>query len=89
MTFKEALSIKKALPETITYNKTQMLVYVVPKEENDFNRYMTNFYINPINDDTARLFSSNGEFTVYGLSKIGNWNMYLTFNDLLKAGHWD
>ncbi len=82
MTYKEALKVKEDIGLNITFNKVTMKIYVVPSKESDFIKFLEYFYLNKITDSTAIKFSTNGDFTVNGLYRLGTWTLYLTLDEI-------
>lgn len=86
MTYDEAIEMKATFPNEVTYNETIMTLFIVPENPEDFQRYMSYFYqrASLVNDKTAKAFSSDKQFTINGLNRMGTWNLYLRFSSLKK-----
>ena len=67
MTFEEAIEFKKTLPEKVNILDLEYLVMVAPEDENDLKNYAKKFLNYKCTDETAREFSSNSNYEVYGI----------------------
>jgi hypothetical protein len=75
MNFEEALTLKTKIGDTFTiYGQTIGKVLVTPKIDNDFTIYMENYWLNNFDDNSAKKFSSNGQYKITAIySNNGNY----------------
>lgn len=85
MTFEEAVVVKGTLPSEITYAETLMTLYVVPLEPHDYGEYLEFYYTNTVDDNTAKLFCKDGNYTINALTRMGTWRLYLDLPDIRKV----
>ncbi len=67
MTFENAIEFKKTLPEKIVFSGLEYIVMVVPENIIDLNEYYKKYLRYECTDETAKEFSSNRNYEVYGI----------------------
>lgn len=86
MTYQEALNLKSTLPKEVKYNNILMQIHIVPDGQSDFNNFMKFFYgkSSLVDDTTALIYCTNGEYSIHGLSRMGTANLFLTLPNLIN-----
>lgn len=72
MTYEEAIIEKQKLPSSIVYdNYLNLLVVIAPLNENDFLSYRKYILSGQyeFNDETSKLFSTDGKFCIAGIGQ--------------------
>ena len=77
MNFTEALHLKDQIGETKIIEDKTYKVFIVPAKNEDFKNYLKDFLTKPFNDESAKHYSSNSEFKVYGLWQYISNFLYL------------
>lgn len=67
MNFEEALKLKKLLESPYQFKDVQMSVNITPNTDLDFKSWLKHYKFNKVSDETAKLFSSDGKYSVYGI----------------------
>ena len=68
MTFEESIRLTEEIGEShIDYRGMRMRVIVTPANHEDFKKYLTDYRRGDFSNETAKLYSSNGQFAVCGL----------------------
>lgn len=76
MTYDEAVIYRLSHPTTFLESELKFTTYVTPRKPTDFTQYCRDFRINKnIGDDFALLYSSDKQFSVYGICYFPDINM--------------
>jgi hypothetical protein len=67
MTFDEAVKLKSELPPKFTHLELPCTTYITPKKSVDFHNYCAAFRLIKMNDEKAKLYSSDRQFLVRGI----------------------
>ena len=71
MTYEEAIFLKGRVGEEIIEVNTIMKVTVVPSNQKDFKKYLTDCRNRNFTDEDSIRYSSDGKFRLYGIKKVG------------------
>jgi hypothetical protein len=68
MTFEQAVKRKHEYPvQSLFYEGVDFEIYITPEAQDDLNRYLTDFRNGGFDDNSAKKYSSNMQFTVLGI----------------------
>ncbi len=67
MTYEEALLKKVEVGTAFFEEGFEYIVYITPSRSNDFDNYMKIFKEKSLNDNDAKLFSSNNQYLLRGI----------------------
>lgn len=84
MKYEEALLAKEQLgyTEYMHNGSTPMKVYIVPNLQEDYHKFFDYIRTNKIDDTSVKLFSSDGEYRLFGICYI---NFDIIYDDLTKS----
>jgi len=82
MTYEEALEFKNKLPKQITEQELLFTLYISPTNPNDFSLFTDYYKTRRVFDDNiAKLFCSDDNYSVVGLSYLRDIN-YLYYKHI-------
>ena len=67
MTFKEALELKTKIGNTKIINGKEHIILVVPAKINEANLYLSYYTLEPVNDENAKKYSTDINFSVFAV----------------------
>ena len=79
MTFEEAVNLKSITKSPYKKEDAEMKVYVTPSVHADFQKFLTFMKTHKVTDESAKLFSSDNNYSVYG---IGGYVDYIWHDKL-------
>jgi len=73
MTYEQALNKKKSMDPSFIDGGITLDVFITPENPDDFHRYIDDIrrYFNNLSDEDAKQYSTNGQFSIMGLSYNG------------------
>jgi len=76
MTFNEAVEFKNSQQSPYDKSGVTMNVYVTPTKKEDFHNFLSFYKINKLDDESAKLFCSDENYSVYGLGPRIEYLLY-------------
>lgn len=76
MTFEEAVILKNQSKSPYMKSDAKLKVYVTPAVHEDLQRFLAFMKTNKATDESAKRFSSNNQYSVYGIGGFIDYTWY-------------